>query len=335
MFDFKNKSIFSINNIILSLIWTIITIVLIVMLQNNVRDTEKFEVLRYILQSIYVLVFWWYLHNRNTSIKDDNSESFDDTWIRKYAGILTVILFLSLIIFTDFGTPLLLLFMIISSIFIIIFWRRKIQLKSIVWSLIFMMVALIGGYPHMTNGFISKDVYIILLIFVPVMFVAGGLLIKQSNLGKIQVLNGNITKAIKSFLLGCILFIPLGLFNSASGSPGNEMDYVSSLWMPFTLPLFSGIAEEVWYRLFLISIVYIMLIPLFRKQRNIAILIAIFFSAITFGLGHGRSFDSFFVTGLLYGLPMSIIFVKRDIEHAIGAHYMINMIPTFYMFLGI
>ena len=41
----------------------------------------------------------------------------------------------------------------------------------------------------------------------------------------------------------------------------------------------------------------------------------------------------FLVTGLLYGLPMAVVFTRRDFEHAVGAHYMINMIPTFMVFL--
>jgi hypothetical protein len=31
--------------------------------------------------------------------------------------------------------------------------------------------------------------------------------------------------------------------------------------------------------------------------------------------------------GLGYGLPMAVIFARRDWDHAVGAHYMINMMP--------
>lgn len=51
------------------------------------------------------------------------------------------------------------------------------------------------------------------------------------------------------------------------------------------------------------------------------------FSAIVFGLGHGRTLERFLTTGLLYGLPLAVVFVRRDWEHAVGGHWVINMIP--------
>jgi len=43
--------------------------------------------------------------------------------------------------------------------------------------------------------------------------------------------------------------------------------------------------------------------------------------------------DSFLTTGLLYGVPFAAIFARRDWEHAVGAHYMVNMIPWVMVFL--
>jgi len=75
----------------------------------------------------------------------------------------------------------------------------------------------------------------------------------------------------------------------------------------------------------LVSLCYFLLRPAFSKRPAIAIVCAVFFSAITFGLGHGGTLlESLLITGLLYGLPMAVIFARRDWEHAVGAHYMIN-----------
>ena len=41
----------------------------------------------------------------------------------------------------------------------------------------------------------------------------------------------------------------------------------------------------------------------------------------------------FLVTGLLFGLAMAAVFARRDWEHAVGAHYMINMVATLMVFL--
>jgi membrane protease YdiL (CAAX protease family) len=63
------------------------------------------------------------------------------------------------------------------------------------------------------------------------------------------------------------------------------------------------------------------------------ILAAVLVSGITFGLGHDRTLERFLTSGLLYGLPMAVIFARRDWEHAVGAHYMINKIPWVMVFL--
>jgi hypothetical protein len=139
---------------------------------------------------------------------------------------------------------------------------------------------------------------------------------------------------VGSFLWGCLLFIPLGLTNAAAGSPGPGMTWVTRWWIPLSQPWFSGIAEEAWFRLFLVSLCYLLLRPAFSKRPAIAVVCAVLFSAITFGLGHGGTLlERFLITGLLYGLPMAVIFARRDWEHAVGAHYMINMIPTLMVFL--
>ena len=43
--------------------------------------------------------------------------------------------------------------------------------------------------------------------------------------------------------------------------------------------------------------------------------------------------NRFLTTGMLYGLPMAVVYAKRDWEHAVGAHYMINFIPMTLVFL--
>jgi hypothetical protein len=104
--------------------------------------------------------------------------------------------------------------------------------------------------------------------------------------------------------------------------------------IPLSQPWFSAIAEEAWFRLFLVSLCYLLLRPAFSKRPAVAVVCAVVFSAVTFGLGHGGTLlERFLTTGLLYGLPMAVIFARRDWEHAVGAHYMINMLPTVMVFV--
>jgi len=133
-------------------------------------------------------------------------------------------------------------------------------------------------------------------------------------------------------LWGGLLFVPLGLTNAAGGSPGSQIGWVTEWWMPFWLPWFSGIAEEVWFRLFLVGLGYFLLRPAFRTHPALAVIVSVLFSGITFGVGHGRTVEGFVMTGLGYGVPMAALFAKRDWEHAVGAHYVVNLIPWFAAF---
>ncbi len=166
------------------------------------------------------------------------------------------------------------------------------------------------------------------------MFVAGNLLSKRTGLIGSQLYAGQFRKAGAGFLWGCLLFIPLGLTNAAADSPGPWMTWVTQWWIPWSQPLFSGIFGEILNRLLLVSLCYLLLRPAFSKCPVIALVSAVLFSGITHGLGHGGTLmEDFLVTGLLYSVPMAAIFAKRDWEHAVGAHYMINMIPTLMVFL--
>jgi hypothetical protein len=103
--------------------------------------------------------------------------------------------------------------------------------------------------------------------------------------------------------------------------------------MTFTLPWFSGLAEETWFRLLLMGLCFYLLRPALKNHPGLAVVAVVLFSGITFGLGHGRTLERFLTTGLLYGVPMSALFARRDFEHAVGAHYMVNFIPWVMVFL--
>jgi len=233
-----------------------------------------------------------------------------------------------------FGQGIVLPLLMLATIWLLIAWRHDIGLPPILQGLAVALIAFLGGLPFWENQFVGKAVFVGLLVFVMPMFVAGGLLSNRTGLGGSQLFAGHYSKGLLSFLFGCLLFIPFGLLNAATGSPGTGITWVTHWWMPLSLPWFSGIAEEVWYRLLMVTLCYFMLRPAFNKIPIIAVVFSILFSAVVFGLGHSGSFmDKLLTTGMLYGLPMAVIYAKRDWEHAVGAHYMINFIPWIMVFL--
>lgn len=245
--------------------------------------------------------------------------------------MLVIALLFCLAAVSDKGAPILSLLYLVSTLLILVAWHRQITASSVTLGIAVSLIAFVaGGILFWINKFAPKPTLIIFLLFVPPMFIVGSLLMAHTGLGEIRLLERQYGSALTSFLWGCLLFIPLGLANAANKR--EAYPWVNRWWQPLVMPLWSGINEEVTFRLFLVPLCYALLRPAFNGHPSLAIMAAVLFSGITFGLAHGRTWEHFLSTGLCYGLPMAVVFASRDWECAVGAHYMVNMIPWVMVF---
>jgi hypothetical protein len=324
------------HRLAMTALWLVATITLVVMLFNGVQSTGRFRVVRYILHAAYVAALVWYLSRTGPPLEQmpDLEPLLLRRWgIGRLIPALGIAFMLALVAFHDAGGGILTLLMMVTTGPILIVLRREIRVRPVILGLALAGIAFLAGLPFWHNGFVSNSAFFGLPAFVPPMFLAGGLLSQRTGLSGSQAYVGRYWKALVSYLWGCLLFVPLGLFNAAGSSMVRGETWLNRWWMPLSLSWFSGITEEAWFRLYLVSLCYLLLRPAFSKRPALAVACAVLFSAITFGLGHGRTLDHLLTTGLLYGLPMAVVFVRRDWEHAVGAHYMINMIPSLMAFL--
>ena len=104
-------------------------------------------------------------------------------------------------------------------------------------------------------------------------------------------------------------------------------------WWDTLEALSPGIIEEVWARLFLTTLCYALLRPTTNDRPRRAHVAAILIGAITHGLWHlptlmilGPAGLGYIVAGLLFGVPMALLFIKRDLEQAIGYHFFIDFV---------
>ncbi|MHA2502263.1 MAG: CPBP family glutamic-type intramembrane protease [Candidatus Kariarchaeaceae archaeon] len=322
--------------IVLAVVWVPIVIILSNMLANSVSRSRQFGVERNIMQTVYVVVLCWYLLKTGpafSSLPDISFSWVGDSRVWKILSAALLTLFFALELM-DAG--LVMVFIMGTVLWVIIPKFREVDRISIVTGVSLGAFAYVMGLPHLINNFVSREVFFVLAFLVPLMYLAGGILYRRTGLGGSKLLEGNYVEALYSFLWGCLLFVPLGLFNAAAGAPGMGITWMDKFWIPPTLPFFSGITEEIWFRFFLINLVYFLFRPAVKKYPVIAVLFAVLFSALTFGLGHAGSWlHRVLVIGMLFGFPLGAAYVKRDYEHAVGGHYMINMIPTLMVFLGV
>ncbi len=328
---------FAPHHLALMILWPLTTTVFVAMLALGVRDTGQFRIERSVLHMAYAAALLWYLGRTGPSLKqlpDIHPLLLQGRRIGRLTPVLVMAVLL-LVSFSDPGPFILDWLLMIATLSILVVWHREIRLRPVVLGLAVAVIALLGGLPFWDNSFVAKPFFVMFSVFVLPMFIAGGMLLKRTGLSGSQLHARQYIEALRSFLWGCLLFVPLGLINAASGSPGTGIRWVTQAWMPLTLPWWSGIAEEAWFRLFLVSLCYLLLRPAFGKRPALAVVCAVLFSAVTFGLGHGGTLlDRVLTTGLLYGLPIAVVFARRDWEHAVGAHYMTNMIPWVMVFLN-
>jgi len=322
------------HKIALVIVWLVTTITTTVILINNQAGTIRSDAIRQMLHVLYVVVLLWYLVRTGPALNQlPEGHVSVKRWskIGVWLAVLGVAIFFLLTFFSANDIGPLILLSLIAFVVILLVWGRDISLRLIIQAFAIAIFAYLAGSQWVKLGVLTKNLNSILSAFTIPFYITGGLLLKRTKLGGVQLLNGQYRSALKSICVGSLLFVPLGLIN-ALGNPMVDLSGVRQWWMPLWLPWWSCINEEAWYRLYLVGLVYFMLRPAFHKFPGLAVVAAVLFSGIVFGVGHGLTLDLFWTTGLLYGVPFAATFAKRDWEHAVGAHYMVNMIPALVAF---
>lgn len=295
------------------------------------------EMTFHILHAAYALTLIWFLSRTGPPL-----EALPDVepailpkrkaggWIQ--AIVMALVFFL--IVGSEEGLDMFLLFVLVTAVWVLVAGWRRIRLRWVVQGVALGLLVFMAVIPARGHDLVSETVVFLFPSLVPFLYVAGGLLIDRTGLGRVQLQTEGLGKALKSFLWGCLLFFPMGLFNVVDGTVSGDLSWVTEWWMPLSIPWFSGIAEEALFRLFWMGICFFLLRPVFRTRPLLALVATVLLSSVVFGLGHGRDLETFVTTGFLYGAPMAVVFARRDFEHAVGAHYMINMPSWVLAFLG-
>jgi len=180
-----------------------------------------------------------------------------------------------------------------------------------------------------------RDVFLTSLytLTVPILFVAGNLLLTQTGLTQVWMLQGRSLQALKSFIWAGIVSAPLILLNLFSGVSPTEGGI--NHWWQTLYAFVPTLAEEIWARLFLLTLVYVWLQPVSGDQSGRAIGISVLLSALIHGLAHypESSMFSAILSGLFVGIPLGMLYVKRDLESAIGYHFFPVFIRWVVIFL--
>lgn len=213
------------------------------------------------------------------------------------------------------------------ALWLIIKWRHHLSPRLVILGLAAgALCLLLSAVSGRLDGF--QAFY---LACIPLHFVAGGVLVQMTGLTNVRSVDGRWCLALQGFLWASLLAMPPALLNISGGAHQSDA-WVDQLWKPLTA-LIPGIAEETWARLLLTTLLYALLRPASNQQPGRALMTAVLIGAGVHALVHLSGTMIFspaalpaLLNALLFGLPMGLLFVKRDFEHAVGYHFFIDFV---------
>ena len=162
--------------------------------------------------------------------------------------------------------------------------------------------------------------------------VAGVALLRYTGCGTFQLVDGNYVTACRSLGLGAVLAVPPALLNIALAEGAGVVpitDPAGDWWLPF-LAVQPGLTEEIWARLFLVTMFVALLAPVSRDRPRRVVAVAGTLAVFVHVLAHVpqsiTDVGSVIFVSLLYGIPLVVLFLARDLEHAIGYHVLIDLV---------
>lgn len=157
---------------------------------------------------------------------------------------------------------------------------------------------------------------------------AGLLLIKNSNIIRVHLLEKNPYLILKSISVGLFLGIPWGLASVSNITFDQEME--AYWWQPLVVFIY-GLNEEIWARLFFIPIAYILLRSLTETEERYwgaIIFVVIIQAELLYPVAIWLMiFPYIFIAALFWYFPLCYLFIRRDFETVFGFHLMIEMVP--------
>ncbi len=175
-------------------------------------------------------------------------------------------------------------------------------------------------------------------LFLAPQVMAGILLLEHTGLTRFHLADRHFARAWRSFAWGCLLAVPPALLNIASMTAANltSADRRLDQWWKPIAALQPGILEEGWARLFLLTLCYALLRPTAAHKENSPLVAALLISTAIHGLAHYpqsiTSPVSAILIALLYGIPLGLLYIKRDLESAVAYHFWIDFIRFAYTF---
>jgi hypothetical protein len=247
------------------------------------------------------------------------------SWLILICIVTIVVMFLTR---TLIGPPLLFAFPILA-VGILIYLRPKIDQQEVLYATV---LALVAGLTGLAAGWVPFQpiVWAILQVCLIISgLIAGWSVLRHTGLwqigiGRSQFLDQGEKSALRSFGAGIAISIPWAMGIVLIGASASQQ-WIQRWWHPF-IAINPGISEEVWGRIFLIPLLFLILRTAFRSKRAyvLALIIGSYWFAYLHTSGGLDGIVSTVLIGTLFVLPLTYICLHRDLETAIGFHFFVD-----------
>ncbi len=314
----------------LFILWGIATIALGIAIFTKAL---AFQILGGILGTAYVLVLCGWLLQGWPAASDLPASAPIARFLPEFKPMLWLLILTTAVVtalawFLFRDGWLMMLLSIPLAVLLIIILRKQARRKHIIAAVIVIIV--LGIVESLLGEEQSSG--LVIPIGAALMFLAGVLLLEHTQLTHIRLFDRDYLGAGKSFLWGCVLAVPPALLNLVTTqlTPPTEFDRLFDRWWEPFYALQPGILEEIWARLLLVTLLYALLRPTSGGQPRNAVLGAMLIAAFIHGAAHfpgsiTNPLEGIFMA-LMYGIPLVLLYVKRDLEHAIAYHFFIDFI---------
>jgi hypothetical protein len=148
----------------------------------------------------------------------------------------------------------------------------------------------------------------------------------QAGIGRSLLVTEGAAPALRGFAQGILIAIPWALGMVVLGAATWE-SWVQIWWQPL-VAIQPGIAEEAWGRVLSVPLLFVILRRVARTRTALtaAIVVMAYWFAYLHTPGGVEAALSTLMTGTLFVLPVSYLWLRRGLETAIGFHFWLDLV---------
>ena len=217
----------------------------------------------------------------------------------------------------------------------LIVYRRSITTRAVLLGLALTVLSALAHWLHHPGSLQSVQNG----VAVWVCFLAGGILFKHQQTISVQAFQPPLTNIGKSILLGTLFALPLTIINNLYFYMNAGMVRWQNVFASAFEALSPAIHEEIVFRFFILAFCLHLLKG--NTSPRWATVIAMFFAVVPHSLNHlpdlfleNPMMGLFMLTAtsLVFGLPMAILQIRKNLEAAIAFHWFIDFARFFFGF---